>query len=436
MAFFAGASNVKIFGGSFVNNEGDTVNDHRHYTTNVNSNNQSTSNMNNSNNDNSRISGSGEMPSMRPRSAGHREEDYIQPQPQWPQHPSPPQLPSSGGTATNNINSYNRENTNVTNAFNNNSRNYYQGGVPPNNSRQNYGPQWMSGSDQGPPSISGAHPSGQFQAPFQAPFQAAIPHPMGPHTSVIGANIQPLGQQMGEDFGNWLNSTISHAQSMAAGTGGGNYQPQAANPSSSRDVDDSMNTVMANLTLNDHQPQISTHLAPPTSLLPDRQVSLRATDQMGSSNLSNGNLGPYNGAVQQGSHLNTSLALRMNEPKMVDIFSPPTDTRPSHGNNLNRLPPPTSTSALLSVVPNSNFNKHDHSVHRMNIGSFNEKNNTLRDSYNDNSLFDATGRHSADDHSSRVDEELSLEETDEQIPTAVESTVVKKKKRFPFFRKK
>ena len=57
MAFFANASNVNIYGGSFVNNEvkGNlTVEDSsRHYSY-LNSNNRSTNNMINSHNDNSR----------------------------------------------------------------------------------------------------------------------------------------------------------------------------------------------------------------------------------------------------------------------------------------------------------------------------------------------------------------------------------------------
>ena len=54
MAFFAGASNVSIFGGSFINNEGTlTINDRSRHSTNINSKNKSTSNVINSHNDNS-----------------------------------------------------------------------------------------------------------------------------------------------------------------------------------------------------------------------------------------------------------------------------------------------------------------------------------------------------------------------------------------------
>lgn len=56
MAFFAGASNVTILGGSFVNNEvkgNITIDDHSRHTSYLNSNNKSTNNVINSHNDNS-----------------------------------------------------------------------------------------------------------------------------------------------------------------------------------------------------------------------------------------------------------------------------------------------------------------------------------------------------------------------------------------------
>jgi hypothetical protein len=56
MAFFAGASNVAIYGGSFVNNAVNgnlTLADHSRHTNNLNSNNRSTNNVINSHNDNS-----------------------------------------------------------------------------------------------------------------------------------------------------------------------------------------------------------------------------------------------------------------------------------------------------------------------------------------------------------------------------------------------
>ena len=247
---------------------------------------------------------------------------------------------------------------------------------------------------EGPPPTSGPH--GSSQAPVQFPFQLSqmgIGGPPGSHMSVIGGNIQQMGPQMGQDIENHLKSTFSLAQSMAAGK----YTPQAANSSSSRNVEgsDSINTDMANLSLNDSQHRMPTH--PPTS---DRQVGLNPTDQMGSSAIPpTSYLSPYYNGVQQGSHFNSSLATGMNESDMVNRLTVPTETRP-YGNNSNRHPPPASESTSpfnflpsFSVDPNSNLTRQDHSVHRTNIGSFNENNDTVRDSYNDNSLVDTTGRH-------------------------------------------
>ena len=87
---------------------------------------------------------------------------------------------------------------------------------------------------KGPAPTSGPYGSGQapVQFPFQ-PSQMGNSGPPGPHMSVIGANIQQMGPQMGQDFERHMNSLSSLVQSVAAG----NYAPQAANPSSSRNVE-------------------------------------------------------------------------------------------------------------------------------------------------------------------------------------------------------
>ena len=256
---------------------------------------------------------------------------------------------------------------------------------------------------EGPPPTSGTYGSGQFQVRAQHPFQPpqmGVGGPPGPYTSVIGANIHQMGPQMGQDLENQVKSALSHAQSMtAAAMNGGNHAPQAANSSSSRNVEegDSMNTDMANLSLNDSRPQIPIHFSPPTS---DHQVGLNPADQMGSSIPSTSYLRPYLNAVQEGSHVNPNLAPHMNESDKDNHLAFPTEIRP-YGSNINRPPPPASESTSpfnfspsFSVGPNSNLMRQDHSVHRTNIGSFNENNDTVRDSYNDNSLVDTTGRHS------------------------------------------
>ena len=228
------------------------------------------------------------------------------------------------------------------------------------------------GPDQGTiPSTSGPRGSGQFKAPVQVPFQLEAAFP---HMSVSGANIQEMDENMAQNIERWVKSTISQTQSMVAGYSGGNsgYNPQAAYSSSSRNVEgsDSMNTRMAKLSLNDTQLQTPTYRSPPT-FSSDPQIGPKPTDQMGSraSNPSTSNTSPY-------------------------------------GNNLNpnRHPPPGSISPF-NFPPSSsggpNFNtyygnviKHDHSVHHTNIDSFNEYNNTLQDSFNDNSFVNITEKRS------------------------------------------
>ena len=246
---------------------------------------------------------------------------------------------------------------------------------------------------KGLPSASGLNGSGQFPAPVQVPFQPQqMWHggPPVPNMSAIGANIQQMGQHIDQDFAKWLESKMSQVQFTAAGNSGRNYDPQAANPSSSRKVwDDSMNAEMANLSLNDSRPQFPIHLSPPTSFPSDPQVGLKPTDQMGSLNPSTSNLN---------SHFNPSPGPRMNEPDMAHLYPLPTESRP-YGNNPNRPPPPPASTSpfnfqpTFSVDPNSNFTKQDRSVNRTNIDSFNENNKTVRDSFNDNSLVDSTGGH-------------------------------------------
>ena len=225
--------------------------------------------------------------------------------------------------------------------------------------------------------------------------------PPGPHMSVIDANIHQMGQQMGQDLEKQVKSAISLAQSMTGATiSGGNYAPQAANSSSLRNVEgsNSMYSHMSNLSLNDSQPEIPTHLSPPTS---DRQVGLETTVQMGSSIPSTSYLSPYYNAVQQDSRFNPTLTphWNVNESDMDNFLTLPTETRP-YGNNSNRPPPPASESTYpfnfpssFSVGPNSNLTKQVRSVHRTNINSFNEQDFAVRDSYNDNSLVVSTGRH-------------------------------------------
>ena len=270
----------------------------------------------------------------------------------------------------------------------------------------------MLGPDQGViPSTGGPLGSGQFKAPVQVPYQATFPHQMGvggppsPHMSVTGANIQQLDENMGRNFEKWLKFTISQTQSMVAGNSGGNYDPQVPCSSSSSNVEgnDSMNNRMADLSLNDFQHQT-----------------------------------PYR--------------------------SPPASTSPFNF-------PPSSSGGPNFNTYYGDLTKHDHGVHHTNVDSFNEHNNTLQDSFNDNSFVNSSRNRSCMFYSmiclskldvndsfdsatesnpkrgfldpdvpikirkkrnsgvrtspdpNRMDEEPSSDETDEQIPTAAESTV-------------
>ena len=199
---------------------------------------------------------------------------------------------------------------------------------------------------------------------------------------MTGANIQQLDENMGRNFEKWLKFTISQTQSMVAGNSGGTYDPQVAYSSSLHNVEgsDSMNNRMANLSLNDFQHQTPTHRSLPT-FSSDPQIGLKSIDQMGSSNPSTSNLNPYND----------------------NFLSVPTET-PPYRNHSNRHPLPASTSPF-NFPPSSsggpNFNtyygdltKHDHGVYHTNVDSFNEHNNTLQDSFNDNSFVDSTGKRS------------------------------------------
>jgi hypothetical protein len=237
-----------------------------------------------------------------------------------------------------------------------------------------------------------------------APFQASLPHQAGiggpgPHTSVNNAHIQSMDQHTQRNFEKLLKFTLSQTQSMVAGNAGANYNPEAAYSSLPNDEgDDSMNTGMANLSLEDSlispmvssHPQISPHLSPPPTFSrtkSDPQIGQKITspDQMGT-----GNLSPYNNAVQKGSHSNPSLAPHMNEPGMVNFLSLPAESQ-QYGNNPNG-PPPVSTSSCNFGGGGPTFNtihgnltKHDHREYQTNIDSYNQHNTTTQDSHNNNS---------------------------------------------------
>lgn len=237
-----------------------------------------------------------------------------------------------------------------------------------------------------------------------APFPASLPHQAGgsgPHTSVNSAHIQSMDPHMQRNFEKLLKFTLSQTQSMVAGNAGANYNPTAAYSSLPNDGgDDSMNTGMANLSLDDSiispmvssNPQTSPHLSPPPTFSrtkSDPQIGQKTTspNQMGTT--STANLSPYSNAVQQGSYSNPSLAPHMNEPGMVNFLSLPPESQ-QYGNNQNRPPPVSTSSCNFRGGPTFNtihgdLTKHDHREYQTNIDSFNQHNNTIQDSFNDNS---------------------------------------------------
>ena len=229
-----------------------------------------------------------------------------------------------------------------------------------------------NGANIQPPPISlPQYPSTvPFLAPFPQYWQMGLGGPPGPHMPALGTNIQHLNQYMPWYHEQFLQSTIPQTQSMVSGTSGGNYGSQTAYSSSSYNAD-SMDTGMANLSLNDFRPQIPAHPSPPTSFSSDPQIGPKPTDQMGSN--------PSTSAVRQGSHSNPSPARHMNERDMVDSHSPPTKDAP-HGINPNRPPPPASTSPS-DFPPSSSSGP-----------SFNAYYG--QDSLNGNSFVDPTGKHS------------------------------------------
>ena len=246
---------------------------------------------------------------------------------------------------------------------------------------------------EGLPPINEPHGShgDQFQtSAFQQQMWLGGP---GPHMSEIDASIHQMRPNLGR-------SAFPQTRSMSDGS----YIPQVANPFSSRNFEgsDSMYTDMANRSLNDSQNQIPTHLNPTY----DHQVDLNPTDQMGSSAYPSPPLtsymrSPHYNTVQQGSQINPTSVPYMNESRsdMVNRHGLTVSTDARLYKNNSSWPSSLASESTSSFSPSSisvepNFTRKDRRVHRTNIGSFNENNNTVRDSYNDNSLADTTGRYS------------------------------------------
>jgi hypothetical protein len=194
-------------------------------------------------------------------------------------------------------------------------------------------------------STSGPPQSGQFTIPVQAPFQAAFPQEAG--------------------------ISVSQTQSIVAGDGGTDYNPEAAYSSSPNvEGSDSMDIDLSSSdSLPSHMvshPQIPPHLSPPPTF------SRTKYNQMDTSNTSTDIL---SNVAQQGSRTLPSLAPNLNEPATINFLFPPEAQH--HGKNHSNGLPAVSTSPF-------NFPNHDDSVHQTNIVSFNVENTTIRNLFNNN----------------------------------------------------
>lgn len=140
---------------------------------------------------------------------------------------------------------------------------------------------------------------------------------------------------------------------MLAKTIGAEYDPEAAYSSSSYNVEggNSMDTGMANLPLNDPQPQIPTHLSPSTFFSRTESDRLKPTDQMGSSNPSTSNLslGPYNNTAQQAKLLETTGSHSNTNEAEVNFVS--TNRKPTVWKQFRERTPPTLTSSSDNSHP-------------------------------------------------------------------------------------
>ena len=247
-------------------------------------------------------------------------------------------------------------------------------------------------NDGDPQSNNVSHKRGQFQTPAQGPFQPGFLSQMGilpgSHISVNSPNIQQMSPDAQRQFEQLMKSVAAQTQPRIPPNSSQNRQSNYPN---NVELPNSMNTGMANLSINDRAPsgdssnsQDMMYLSPPATFSrnkSDPQIAL--PDPMGSSNLS-----PYSNALQH-SRSNPSLAPHMQEPAMANFFPQPVPTQQFHANGSQ----PSSTSPFTFPAGGPNFNtiygnvtKHDDTVHNTNIDSFNTQNTTIQDSFNDNSF--------------------------------------------------
>lgn len=327
----------------------------------------------------------------------------------------PQQVSSEGGNVTN-LDSFNVKNTNINDVSNDYSENHYFGRPPPMNKERRDGPpgkrprEEVDDDEDAQPNRG---PHGRNGAPRQAPFPAGFSHHMGngvgsgPFATVNGGNIQQMDPNMRRNFEKLMKFTLSQTQSAVPEE---SHEPNDDDdpPYPTVEPQDSVNTGMANLSINDptsRQHQVATHPSPPPTFSrtkSDPQMALHLTTPQPRGPSPPASLSPYANPYQQ-SHSNPSLAPHMQEPAMVGYLTQPNAAHPA---DIHEDVPngtfPASTSAF-NFPPSSSggpkFNsyygdltKHDTSVHQTNISSFNTEHNTIQNSCNDNSLVDFSGK--------------------------------------------
>ncbi|KAF8816230.1 hypothetical protein BYT27DRAFT_6468202 [Phlegmacium glaucopus] len=363
-----------------------------------------------------------------------REDDHTVPPPQRPPFMPPfvpPQFPSANGQVYN-YDSFNMKDNKINDSFNDNSRRYYHDGrAPPTNQWSHVRPQRKSTNRRGTiPHVeevddlqpnSGSFGSGKMNGPGQMPFQAKSPQYMadgmrfGPQSS----HFEHINQNMRQKISEVVKSTQSLSQENELPNmpenSDENDESGDSDSSSSHSIEagDHMSTRMADMSIRDptpsstskdkSHPQTATHFPPATTLSrvqsdPQRPANPQVNPPMG---YYPSNPSPYNNAYLHHPYSDPSMAPHMREPATASYFAQSNAAHQAsiHGNNDRTKPPPVSTSGFNSPPSSSGGSKYgdyptrDTSVHRTNISSYNMENNTIKNSFNDNSLVDSRGKH-------------------------------------------
>ncbi|KAF8816162.1 hypothetical protein BYT27DRAFT_6466291 [Phlegmacium glaucopus] len=342
------------------------------------------------------------------------EEDHTGPPP--PQHPPfmPRNLSSAGGNVTNK-DSFNVKNTNVKDVFNDYSRNYYDGPAPPTKPRRRQNPSIYEEEEEDPQSNSRSTGNGAwFNGSPQVHFQGGFPQHMrngmssGPFISVDSPLIQHMDPKMRRDFEKLMNYTKLQTMPDAPGNSEGNDESDDDGQDSSSynmEEKESITPRMAKLSVNDHMPSPVYLSSPPilSTNKSDPQIALQpaaheANHPMGSP--SSSHLSPSNNALHH-SHSSPSMAPHMREPAMVQFLSQPTAAHPVDNNVPNNPSsestsgfnfPPSSSGGPIFRTIHGNMTKYDDTVHQTNLNSFNTEHNTIKDSFNDNSVVQSSGK--------------------------------------------